>query len=222
MTTDFRALCVELTDCLEKADWPHRYKVVFQQWMDIAHAALAEPEAEGPTDEELRDLWSWAAGQDQGPWPTQYHCFARAVLARWAHPAAAPVPDFGEVAAALKVIDKMQQEWVLLGNDDDGTASPSLSMPISLRRFTVLRDALFRAATLLQQQTAPVRVSERLPGPEDCDAEGRCWLYGKVKGDWRLIDPNNSGVPQLKYCFSHWLPANALPLPAPEGGESQP
>ena len=46
MTTDFRALCVELTDCLEKADWPPRYKVVFQQWTDIAHAALAE--ADGP------------------------------------------------------------------------------------------------------------------------------------------------------------------------------
>jgi hypothetical protein len=42
--TDFRALCVELTDCLEKADWPHRYKVVFQQWTDIARAALAEPQ----------------------------------------------------------------------------------------------------------------------------------------------------------------------------------
>jgi hypothetical protein len=41
--TDFRALCVELTDCLEKADWPCRYKVVFQQWVDNAHAALAEP-----------------------------------------------------------------------------------------------------------------------------------------------------------------------------------
>jgi hypothetical protein len=44
MTTDFRALCVELTDCLEKADWPHQRKVVFQQWIDIAHAALAEPD----------------------------------------------------------------------------------------------------------------------------------------------------------------------------------
>ena len=42
--TDFRDLCVELTDCLEKADWPHQYKVVFQQWTDIAHAALAEPD----------------------------------------------------------------------------------------------------------------------------------------------------------------------------------
>jgi hypothetical protein len=44
--------------------------------------ALAEQPV-GPTDEELRDLWSWSAGQDLGPWPTQYHCFARAVLARW-------------------------------------------------------------------------------------------------------------------------------------------
>ena len=51
MTTDFRALCVELTDCLEKADWPHRYKVVFQQWMDIAHAALAEPDGPAVSDD---------------------------------------------------------------------------------------------------------------------------------------------------------------------------
>lgn len=49
--TDFRALCVELTDCLEKADWPHRYKVVFQQWMDIAHAALAEPDGPAVSDD---------------------------------------------------------------------------------------------------------------------------------------------------------------------------
>ena len=48
--TDFRALCVELTDCLEKADWPHRYKAVFQQWTDIAHAALAEPDGPAVSD----------------------------------------------------------------------------------------------------------------------------------------------------------------------------
>jgi hypothetical protein len=51
MSTDFRALCVELTDCLEKADWPHRYKVVFQQWTDIAHAALAEPDGPAVSDD---------------------------------------------------------------------------------------------------------------------------------------------------------------------------
>jgi hypothetical protein len=55
-------------------------------------AALAQPKPQGPTDEEIRDLWSWAAGQDQGPWQTQQHCFARAVLARWGRPAIEPVP----------------------------------------------------------------------------------------------------------------------------------
>ena len=53
--TDFRALCVELTDCLEKADWPHRYKIVFQQWTDIARAALAEPELR-PTENNSAEL----------------------------------------------------------------------------------------------------------------------------------------------------------------------
>jgi hypothetical protein len=54
--------------------------------LDLLHSGLAQPEPQWPTDEELRDLWSWAAGQDQGPWPTQQHCFARAVLQRWGHP----------------------------------------------------------------------------------------------------------------------------------------
>jgi len=60
---------------------------------------------------------------------------------------------------------------------------------------------------------APIPVSERLPGPEDCNAEGKCWMFGNVEGDWRLISMINPGVPKLKYCFSHWLPANALPFP---------
>jgi hypothetical protein len=90
--TDFRALCAELVDCLEKANWPLRHKTVFGICLDNARAALAQPEPQGPMDEEIRDLWSWAAGQDQGPWPTQQHCFARAVLARWGRPAIEPVP----------------------------------------------------------------------------------------------------------------------------------
>ena len=61
--------------------------------------------------------------------------------------------------------------------------------------------------------TQPIPVSERLPGPEDCDEQGRCWMCGNVEGDWRLISTINSGIPKLKYCFSHWLPANALPTP---------
>ena len=71
-----------------------------------------------------------------------------------------------------------------------------------------------RARALLDQPTPqPVAVSERLPGPEDCDEQGRCWMCGKVGGDWRLISTINSGIRRLTYCFSHWLPANALPTP---------
>jgi hypothetical protein len=69
-----------------------------------------------------------------------------------------------------------------------------------------------RAADLLQHPQ-PVAVSERLPGPGDCDEQGRCWMFGNVEGDWRLISTINPGIPKLKYCFSHWLPASALPTP---------
>ena len=139
------------------------------------------------------------------------------VLARL-KPAPAPA---GEVGEALKVIDKMQQEWVLI-SDNDGTASPSLTMPISLRRFTVIRDALTRAADLLERQAAPVpvAVSERLPGAGDCDADGFCWWFSPA-------DPS-AGTFGVAACWvlrkyepeddfrTHWLPAHALPLPSGE------
>jgi hypothetical protein len=98
--TDFRKLCAVLTDDLE--EWVNGYLIndpadqhtdASFVLIDRVRAALAQPEPQGPTDEELRDLWSWSAAQDQGPWPTQQHCFARAVLARWGRPAIEPVPQ---------------------------------------------------------------------------------------------------------------------------------
>jgi hypothetical protein len=72
-----------------------------------------------------------------------------------------------------------------------------------------------RAAALLQhhQPPQPVPVSERLPEPEDCDAEGRCWWYGEG-GDmvgWTL-DAEGPSYYRAKY----WLPAHALPIPPSE------
>jgi hypothetical protein len=64
----------------------------------------------------------------------------------------------------------------------------------------------------------PVPVAERLPGPEDCDAEGRCWWFNPgVKASsnphialssWRLTHMLAS-----KPMGTHWRPYNALPLP---------
>jgi hypothetical protein len=53
---DFRTLCAELVDCLEKANWPLRHKTVFGICLDNARAALAQPEPQEPTDEELLEL----------------------------------------------------------------------------------------------------------------------------------------------------------------------
>lgn len=60
----------------------------------------------------------------------------------------------------------------------------------------------------------PISVTE-LPWEQEGwrNAEGKCWLCGKTAGDWRLINPLNSGVPRLDYCFSVALPWWAIPLP---------
>jgi len=112
----------------------------------------AKPEPQVPTDEEICDLWSWAAGQDQGSWPTQQHCFARAVLARWGRPAIKPVP-----------------------------------------------------------------VAERLPGPKDCDGEGRCWLLYRSASmnktpTWSLVHRRSI----FDADYTNWLPHWALPVPRSE------
>jgi hypothetical protein len=99
-----------------------------------------------------------------------------------------------------------------LAGFDRANVKAAGAMRIILNRHAVdhARAVLAKWGTLTPQ---PVAVSERLPGPEDCDEQGRCWMFGNVEGDWRLISTINPGIPKLKYCFSHWLPANALPTP---------
>ncbi len=66
----------------------------------------------------------------------------------------------------------------------------------------------------------PVPVAERLPGPEDCDAEGRCWWLTLAVADggrggystfWELTT-----FKAAARCASHWLPHHALPVPGAE------
>lgn len=63
----------------------------------------------------------------------------------------------------------------------------------------------------------PIPVSERLPGAEDCDAEGQVWA-------WRVYDPGDDdqgdfwGLIPIEWlgkwpAWTHWLPASDLPLP---------
>ena len=61
----------------------------------------------------------------------------------------------------------------------------------------------------------PVAVSERLPRPEDCDEQGRCWLGGRQMGrgtpTWLLGYP--AWAERFPDVHRFWLPANALPTP---------
>jgi len=60
----------------------------------------------------------------------------------------------------------------------------------------------------------PVSVSERLPGPEDCDAEGRCWYWDPEESNerWDFMPK----VDRRTTTWTHWLPHHALPVPQQE------
>ena len=163
-------MCAELVEAWDTTSDPdfNDFGHAAADIVDRARALLAEPEAEGPSVDELIGLAlgrePWATWLRQGGCLESAHCeladLMLAVLARWGRPAAAPVP-----------------------------------------------------------------VSERLPGPEDCDEQGRCWLWERdcvYSGcKWALVDrawPLSQTDEDLSV-YTHWFPANALPLPAPEGGE---
>ena len=97
MTTDYRALCAALLD-----EMPHESPTTC-----LARAALAQPEPVVPTDEELLDLLKeHEVGTPDSNNRVIYFIlpasgrttreavlsFARAVLARWGHPAITPIP----------------------------------------------------------------------------------------------------------------------------------
>jgi len=52
----------------------------------------------------------------------------------------------------------------------------------------------------------PVPVMERLPGPEDFDAEGRCWWFDHECDSWTFSEGRLEEE-------THWLPYHALPVP---------
>jgi hypothetical protein len=84
MTDQFRAMCAELLAWAERTS-SHYYKqadVVIR-----ARDLLAQPVAEGPSDEELDVIERQCAGCE---YLLDHRRFARAVLARWGHPTPQP------------------------------------------------------------------------------------------------------------------------------------
>ena len=70
----------------------------------------------------------------------------------------------------------------------------------------------------------PVPVNERLPGPKDCDSEGRCWLGEPQIEDshdatWNLCTQYDAQEFLTWGAKCGWLPFHALPLPEREVSE---
>ena len=85
MTDQFRALCAELVDDLELCDWPYKLKGTIRADIERARALLAEPVAEGPTDDEIHDfiaLWWQDFGNGYLPCSSD-EPLVKAALARW-------------------------------------------------------------------------------------------------------------------------------------------
>jgi hypothetical protein len=73
-----------------------------------------------------------------------------------------------------------------------------------------------------QPAATPIPVAERLPGPEDCDADDGCWWWhpdhkeDDFDDGWILLNPKWAGGRRDSDdspIYTHWLPANALPTP---------
>ena len=101
MTTDYRALCAELVEAVLSDD-------SHIDCVEIAHRAralLAQPVAEGPTDDELWTMYDEMRreqrGRNHGDWDW-VRDYASAVLAKWGHPTPQPVavserwPEFSD------------------------------------------------------------------------------------------------------------------------------
>ena len=62
----------------------------------------------------------------------------------------------------------------------------------------------------IDAERKPVPASERLPGPEDCDADGECWWFDPVGTDGAWYVDTYQGN------YTYWLPHWALPVPISE------
>jgi hypothetical protein len=158
-------------------------------------AAQPAPPAEGEVaDEELLALKSWSGST---AFESDLVDICRAAIALDRSRRAPVPPAEGEVAKLVAWLIETGRE---LSSDLIGDAVD----PLAAERF-------FRIAALLQHlhPPQPVAVSERLPEPEDCDAEGMVWGIAEMNC-WMLV--HHSKIARWRA----WLPYNALPIPRSE------
>ena len=192
-------------------------------------AALAQPEPQGPTDEELRETYraayAYACENRQGPAAQVFGL--RAVLAKWGRPAIEPdgpavlgsrepasVTDQPTDKELLELMpETMRDEFSYAAR----TCSDAMGGRVKPGIFRVALNtaALEYAQAVLQRYgrpaIEPVPTSERPWEREGwCDAKGMCYGWD---GDywWMLGSPRSANE-----LITHWLPHWALPVPQEE------
>ena len=227
MTNPYRAMCSELVAAWDDLPWEYDFKgnvtgihgdLYDDSAVDRARALLAEPVAEGPTDEELLRVAATAiapyeiSGITPGEYEPETECvveaygseliaYAREVLHRFGRPAPQPVAegpkpvvDYSRVTEiATEAQIRSAAQYLVKKQNCDGDLIPAIEYAI---------------ARWGRPTPQPVPVSERLPGPEDCLDEGWAWFFNKRIGWRQAVLPVSPG-------YTHWLPANALPTPRP-------
>lgn len=97
----------------------------------------------------------------------------------------------------------------------DGDPAPWIDLT-EVGRFEEWTQAFVDArAALNTPPLAPIPVSERLPGAEDCDADGRCWVGicdSAAFRSWSLVRVTDVRA-WVRYLRPVWLPHWAIPLP---------
>jgi hypothetical protein len=204
MTTDFRALCARMADELD-----HYLQLLTDNRLEVhalsaeARAALAAPE-QGSTDEKLISTYqsayepAWKRGEYHG-------CHVdglRAVLARWGRPAVEPTDE-----QILAIQDRAVASFSPVHPDAQNLSAIEYARALEIRKARAVLQHLGRPAV------EPVPVSERLPGPEDCDDQGRCWLLDRPRKNgpaaWMLRRPDDG----MLLLFIAWAPHWAIPVP---------
>jgi len=177
--TDFRALCAELLEALENA-----IRVVYHE-DGTKHISTADPVIT-KADAAL------AQSELEGP----------------------PISD----AEAKKMVawlrdecdaEKTEGNWVRMTIDqvlDVADLLERLAQPEPLPTDELL--AAYRAGAA-DAAIKPVPVAECLPGPEDCDAEGCCWVASEDYSAWYRVSRHFDA-------WHYWLPHHALPVPQQE------
>jgi hypothetical protein len=210
-TPDYKALCAELLDKYD-LEWRARERI------KAALAAEPVPLAAGEVAELVAELRHFLAGYQQmrGLDPEHIYSIHRgdAMEAHLRVSRLARAADLMErLASPACVVLKPSPELIEAFKD----ALPGRIEPLP-DDAQVIEPATH---TILVPVPAPVPVSERLPGPGDCDGEGRCWVHQPHEAcpespAWELMLAKYASPSCGATC---WLPATALPLPA---GEVQP